>query len=621
MIPNSEIWLCKNTKLRIGGEDTYNFASESARFNFFVGKSGSGLHFTNLSYQRDNKAVRLPISFAAASECDYMVFTNTGYSAKHWYAFITDVRYINDELTELEFKIDPMQTWFPALTLGSSLVSRETPATDTIFANIQPEPDMGGELFTYRQGALGAAYDSNHKWADGATVQSGYIVVAAKKGLVQVPAAHATNWYSDVIELQKTEDQPTYAGTTVHMTTFVPPIDNSRGVGCSYVYYCFPNDSDGFRACGLLLNDYAVFKQTTAEDIAAVFMCPACALPDAMVAAFAGGTVSTSDCFLVVGETVYNALNGQIVTGSSSYNNLHLYQLPTSVTQDTATLSVQNDATNNIFGGYVPKNKKLWNAPYSQITLDNGTGEQLTFSPERFANTSNTVYFYPQLDMTAQVTAAVSGYNGDDKLFHCLQLDSYPTFNWQSNSFSEWSALFGNYQAEKCALNDVSSAISGASGIVGGALSVMSGNVGGYVSAAGSAANMGLDIKRNHLEYNQSLAVARNAAPKSHGTTRGNLTRTQLGQDYIVVLYRSLKAQDAEKVDNFFTKYGYATNCFKSIDITARPRFYYVKTDDFNVSAGSIPTTALQEIANIFQAGIRFWHGDYLGDYSVSNAV
>ena len=44
----------------------------------------------------------------------------------------------------------------------------------------------------------------------------------------------------------------------------------------------------------------------------------------------------------------------------------------------------------------------------------------------------------------------------------------------------------------------------------------------------------------------------------------------------------------------------------------------YVKTNNV-ILKGSMPVDAMDRIKQMFNTGIRFWHGDFVGDYSRSN--
>lgn len=141
--PNTIVRLLKNVPLDDSYSDTIFFSSlQSQTEHFFTYPS---MVFNNQTYQRVQRGkIRLQVKADDIYDYNYLMFQNTSYGAKWFYAFIKSVEYINDATSEIEFEIDVMQTWFFDYTLEPSYVERETSATDVIGDNIAPEPvDLG----------------------------------------------------------------------------------------------------------------------------------------------------------------------------------------------------------------------------------------------------------------------------------------------------------------------------------------------------------------------------------------------------------------------------------------------------------------------------------------------
>lgn len=80
----------------------------------------------------------------------------------------------------------------------------------------------------------------------------------------------------------------------------------------------------------------------------------------------------------------------------------------------------------------------------------------------------------------------------------------------------------------------------------------------------------------------------------------------------------SIRRQFAEKIDKFFTAYGYAVNTIKVPQRMNRAKWSYVRTKDCIVE-GELPSVDKEKIEEIFDSGIRFWNvvnGAVVGDYS-----
>lgn len=101
---------------------------------------------------------------------NYMYFQNPNHGTRFFYAFITSMKYINEETTEIFFDIDVYQTWLFDVTLLSSYVVREHAETDIIGQNIVPEK-FTFEDFKYRK----AIADSDNTVLD----EWGYLVISS----------------------------------------------------------------------------------------------------------------------------------------------------------------------------------------------------------------------------------------------------------------------------------------------------------------------------------------------------------------------------------------------------------------------------------------------------------
>lgn len=83
----------------------------------------------------------------------------------------------------------------------------------------------------------------------------------------------------------------------------------------------------------------------------------------------------------------------------------------------------------------------------------------------------------------------------------------------------------------------------------------------------------------------------------------------------------NIKQEYAKIIDDFFTMYGYKVNQVKIPNITGRPNWNYVKTLEANI-LGDIPQQDLQELKNILNSGVTFWHNsNTFLDYSQNNSI
>lgn len=146
--PNSTIKILKNVPLDNTYKHTIYFASRTSQSSTL---GGYAKYTENAyTYQRVNKnTCRVAHKADNLYDCNYMMFQNTAYGTKWFYAFITNVEFVNNEVSDITFEIDVMQTWLVGTNLdyqlGKQYVEREHADSDSVGGNIVPEPVELGE--------------------------------------------------------------------------------------------------------------------------------------------------------------------------------------------------------------------------------------------------------------------------------------------------------------------------------------------------------------------------------------------------------------------------------------------------------------------------------------------
>lgn len=136
--PTTTIKILQNCPLTNNYEHTIYFDSESAQSAYF---SGLAKHtMSNATYQRINtNKIRVQIKADELYDCNYVMFQNTGFGNKWFYAFITQIEYVNNITSEIIYEIDVMQTWFFDYNLRKCFVEREHSIADIAGDNLVPE--------------------------------------------------------------------------------------------------------------------------------------------------------------------------------------------------------------------------------------------------------------------------------------------------------------------------------------------------------------------------------------------------------------------------------------------------------------------------------------------------
>lgn len=132
-----------NVPLENDYKNTLYFTSKANQQSFFASKVVKS--YTDFSYQRKDSTIRIPAEFDTLIGCNYVMYQNSNYTDKWYYAFIKDMKYINDGLTEIEIETDVIQTWLFDYNVKASFVEREHTADDTMGKNLVPESLETGE--------------------------------------------------------------------------------------------------------------------------------------------------------------------------------------------------------------------------------------------------------------------------------------------------------------------------------------------------------------------------------------------------------------------------------------------------------------------------------------------
>lgn len=132
-----------NVPLESNYDHTLYFTSKETQQSYFQSRAVES--YTDFTYQRKDNLIRIPEQFDRVLGANYVMYQNLAYSNKWFYAFIKDVRYINDGLTEVEIETDVIQTWMFEYEVKASFVEREHVDDDTVGLHTVPEQLETGE--------------------------------------------------------------------------------------------------------------------------------------------------------------------------------------------------------------------------------------------------------------------------------------------------------------------------------------------------------------------------------------------------------------------------------------------------------------------------------------------
>lgn len=162
---NYALWV-QNTRITLVNvpwnndyRDIVKFADKQALNTYIDGLETSGIVLDNISYLKPTMPIRIDVPFNVAYRYNYLRASNSqqpipGDIQRDFYYFITDVRYIAPNTTELVLQLDVWQTFGFDITFGNSYIERghigiaNTKAFDNYgrdYLTIPEGLDIGGE--------------------------------------------------------------------------------------------------------------------------------------------------------------------------------------------------------------------------------------------------------------------------------------------------------------------------------------------------------------------------------------------------------------------------------------------------------------------------------------------
>ena len=244
--PEGNLRIMKNIGWHSDLKHTHYFSSIADQNTYMTNKQKYELN--DFTYIREQNIIRVPIVADNLYDCNYISFLNRGFGTKRFYAFITDVKYVNPETSEISFEIDMYQTWWFQIDIGTCFVEREHVADDTIGLHTVEETLDFGDNTVYQHNDL--HYDS---W--------NIVLQFAPSYLGQAISGHNPITVVDdeltPFSLMYACDQPTTPDAIVNALRSADLADYEI-VGC----YIYPSGWAGELAQIIKMSDYGIERPT-----------------------------------------------------------------------------------------------------------------------------------------------------------------------------------------------------------------------------------------------------------------------------------------------------------------------------------------------------------------------
>lgn len=564
--PNTDIIILHGVPLESNLEHTILFSSWFEQQSYFLQKAKYTL--TNQSYQRKSKC-RLRISQHADNllDCNYLMFKNTSYGNKWFYAFISDVIYINDSVCEVIYIIDVLQTWLFDFSLSSCYVERE---------HVPLIADMPG---AYR-------LDEGLEHGD-------YIYYEFMDTSGDTPKPFFSNVFED--------------WAIVVLATFDKNLNSAsggmrNGVYSGLAYNVFSGNTMAVDVNTFLQN---AASNNKADGIISIFMAPTYFADNAT--RIRG--IATINGFPQYHQN-YTPKNNKLcqypymcITATDMQNDSINYKYEDFSNNDTRQFRLYGvcNGTNEFM--IYPRNYQGVQENYMSKILVNVT-PQCSWSSDAYAA------WLAQNSAKMRLTRENIAYQGKVNLLQAQDaVDRTVT-----NAGIDMASGLGSSVASAIGTGQIG-------GIVGGIGNAVKTTSNEYFDLLANFRNQEL-IKTN-TQYNLNMLLAEQTVASTmpnlgHGQESGAIGIT--AGYYGLHLYQSeIRKEYAERIDGYFERYGYKVNELKVPNIHTRPYWNYIKTCGCQLNA-SIPEMDATTIRGLFDRGITFWHhSEHFMDYSQNN--
>ena len=558
-----EIYLLKGTPFNANYDYSIYFPSVQAQQSYMQSKVDVTLTRQNYVKTESGK-IRIDSQEEHVRDCNYMMWktpvigdTPPGQTVTWMYAFITGIDYVSNNVSEISYQIDVLQTYaLFNVTFKDCMIERTHVNDDDIGKHIEPEPVSFSES---KVELIGNMYDDS----------SGY------DWLVYAPfdfPIDTTQILADGIN---------------HRLASTPSMGTVCGLYQGLICTVFESTT--------LLNS---FTSTLPDDIAS------------MIVAIVGVPKG-----FVQGEGGYPSR----LSGQSMYK------------QTTDVVPTFTD-----IDGYTPRNNKLFTYPYYSLLVSDGEGSANTYRWEYFNRRPATGTCRFQLVLACQVEPELMivpvGYGTHDETTmnfdEKIVLSNFPKAAWIGNTFASWCAnqglsnavnallgcmgLAGTFGTSPDYSNLIQWAVGGQSGnaLPGGSAPAVGSKLTGHPGMAALGA-IGMGVK-----LGVATAQAVRKPNQSHGTSGGG---AMLAGGYKAprTYKQFINYRDAQRIDDFFTKYGYAINRIDTPHFTNSLRNqHYVKTNDCLV-VGDCASEYCRLIEAIFNRGVTWWKTpSVIGEYN-----
>lgn len=569
--PQSKVFLYSGIPFDLTYTHTRWFTSKSEQNSFFSGYGKRDVGGV-LTYVRPERGeVKVNQNRENLLNVNYLTFDNGN---KIYYAFVTDIKYGNNNMAIIEFEIDVLQTYMFDVNFKQSFIEREhcklwnsdgTPVVNTTVENL----DLGYEYeilhrTNFNNGINDTRYIliSTTERLDGDPIGINHNLMSSLPTTLfhYIWAIRYRSGFEQLGTTTISSGQTDYSGTQENrFSKLVEYLTNDKNANKVVAINFLP----------FLPFQHSLYPDGNNIDISSTFLS---LLPNKMLSRVRGNNFYENSESFYVDDVFDKAMNGRGITES-----------------------------------------KLLMYPYTYLSLIDNNGNSVDLYPQYLRSKKLRLSARAVIDTRYRTVYTPIGYRNnsahlEDSLITNISYD-IPIINDYTATY-----LQGNRNS---LLNSTTNNILGGaiSAGIGGAM-LSSGNVYGAMGVAGGVGNILKTITGTIAKTNDIKNIPDNIT-KQQSNSIFNIADNKLLPN---VLIKQISKEKIDVIQSYFRAYGYAVNKTKLPNLKTRQHFNYVKTIGANIT-GAIPQDSLNKFKSIFDNGVTLWHTNDMYNYTLTNGV
>lgn len=603
-ISGTNIRLLSGVPLQNDYKHTRWFDNRTQQTNWFLNKnivhsiSDNSFKFDNQKDTKPTATIQVGKNVDDLLNVNYLMFQNTSYGSKWFYAFVKDIQYVNNRTSLVYFEIDVMQTWMFEMNFKPSIVVREhrplwnsdgTPVINTIDEGLN----------------YGTEYDivSTERFFPNNGIK--WMVIVTKTPL------HETT----------PESKPTINGTPQPLSYYIHPFTDD--LANFNVMDTGSNDAEAITPIDMLMKGLYM-SDDAVNNVVSLYITEHTGIQSNFVP-FDGGEHGFVLNFPNPDQTL-ELVSFQGAGGSTALYNTTIY-----VSKVERYNELYYEVETDKYDGFKNVDEsKLLMYPYALTVVDDMKGNRATYKNEYIDGRNLYINMKGSLGLSNKTSVQIPNYNHENT-------------DGQKGFTSMEFAMINNNPTDVPIINDYLSAylqgnrnsieLQKTQIIMNGAFNLLGGVMGGNsmasipsndaisrglssVNAVQGMANtqmalQGIEAKQNDIN-NQPPQLAK----------MGSNTSFDFGNNFngVFIIKKQIKPEYRKKLSDYFKMFGYKLNEIKIPNFKTRQNFNYIQTMDC-VIHGNFNNDDLNKMKSVFNTGITLWHTDDIGNYNLSNGV